>query len=135
MSDARKRELEYLNAEATEPARTAEQSSAQTTTDSYADVAESELEVTRAEGANYVIENTGANALDARAVGAIEDDAGNLSAYAPTGDETTSIAAGAAAVLTVDTSTEFYDKLKVQVKASTGGSQGAAKVHGAAVKR
>jgi uncharacterized protein with ATP-grasp and redox domains len=135
MNDTDKRDLEELNVQATEPTRTAAQSAAQTTTNDYADIDESELDITRAEAVTYIVENTGDNAIDARIVGAIEDEEGNLSAYAPAGVEETSIASDGVAALQLDATSKAYDKTRVQVKSNSGGSHGDAEVHGMALKR
>lgn len=135
MSDAQIREkrLDQLIREL-EPARTAAMSSAQATTDSYARVSESEVQPDSRKRLGYIVEETGGtNAIDARIVKRVKDEDGNWSSWVEDGGSDASVTG-----LTAGTATKLEpadtraDEYAVEIKANTGGSQGAVEVYGAA---
>ncbi|MFB6374491.1 MAG: hypothetical protein ABEN55_15535 [Bradymonadaceae bacterium] len=111
--------------------RTAPMSSYQTTTDSYARISESELNVRGRNDARYVVEENGTNAIDARIVGRIENEQGGMSPWVPVSGADASVTglSGSATEL-FPAHPESFDELAVEITANTGGSQGEAKAWG-----
>lgn len=135
MSDAeiRDKKLERLKRDV-DPVRTAEQASAQTTTDSYALVDESKIQPAGREHLSYIVEETGgSNGVDARIVKRNKNAAGNWGGWVPDdgsdAEETNISADGVQDLKPSDTEADEYG---VEIKANTGGSQGDVKVTGVA---
>ena len=116
MSQARTTEL--LESKFVSPAE-------QETTDAYADVTGSKIDTYSQKLVSYIIKNTdGANSLDWKVL-ASNDDTTYVEAQAEA-----SVAAGASGTYT--STAAPYRYYKVQVKATVGGSQGDATLHGLA---
>ncbi len=112
--------------------RTAEMSSAQTTTDSYAQISETVIDAERANEVRYVAEEDGTNAVDVRIVGRIKDDAGNWSPWQAAAGSNASSSGLSNTSTALFPDDVVYDQYALEIKANVGGSQGNVTAYGKA---
>lgn len=133
MSAQRELQIKKLRREA--PSRTAKMDAAQTTTNSYALIDASVLDVTGHNTVRYVLEEMNTNAIDAKLVGRVKDDDGNFSSWedvAGSSASTTSLN-NASAVLQPDA--VAYDQMGVMVTSNTNDAHGDAMCKGLSSRR
>jgi len=92
-------------------------------------VPESLIDTTRHDNVGFVVHETGTNAVDAKVVGRVKDDAGNYSPWvdAPGSSASDTAISDAASFLFPDS--HPFDQMKVVVKANVGSSQGDVRVY------
>ena len=133
------RTLEHEKLKREAPSHTEKMDAAQDTTDAYAIVDESLLDVTGHDTVEYILQETGgANPVDAKIMGRVKSVTDGSIDWSPwidasgSGASATNIAASATQELTPDTVP--FDQAAVFVKANGAGNQGAVKVYGLSKK-